>query len=240
MSTSKIGRRFGIPNEALPKAGISGRKKWEKYHKLDKEAGGKNQGTLHHWLIEKAEGMAVSTHISNLSILKLKLVNVMRQMFPWSSGLRRWKHQNHYGNTNSWCEFHKDHIHKIEDYILLKMVVNKLLKKGSFGNSFLTGITFALPPWHDKVINVISDGSKVSSITHVASKKSTRSAKNGRDNRESRTKKKNQNKKLQQQIRNKHSTKQHIAKSSCSIEYCHGREVSGISLGLHNQLIVAD
>ncbi|XP_010424166.1 PREDICTED: uncharacterized protein LOC104709214 [Camelina sativa] len=132
--------------------------------------------------------------ISNLSISHTHLVGVLKEM----GGTVRWppkmKALENRRDTSKWCEFHNDHGHKTKDCISLKMEVNELLKKGHLREYLLDKthnhmdgesnkqIAIAnapiLPPKHDRVINVISGGSKISGITHSAAKRNTKAVKN--------------------------------------------------------------
>ncbi|XP_048619911.1 uncharacterized protein LOC125590395 [Brassica napus] len=93
-----------------------------------------------------------------------------------------------------WCDFHRDHSHKTEDFVALKIEVNELLRKG-YLREFLsekakshlskkttgkpTEAAPVSPPRQDRVIHVISGGSEISGISHAAVKKSTWNAKHG-------------------------------------------------------------
>ncbi|KAF3568449.1 hypothetical protein DY000_02015893 [Brassica cretica] len=94
-------------------------------------------------------------------------------------------------NPGLWCDFHRDHGHKTEDCVALKVEVIKLLKKGHL-REFLsekaksqlsketTGKpTEAAPVLPPRVIHVISGGSEISGISHTAAKKNTWNAKHG-------------------------------------------------------------
>nr|VDC96096.1 unnamed protein product [Brassica oleracea] len=97
-------------------------------------------------------------------------------------------------NPAFWCDFHRDHGHKTEDCVTLKIEVNELLKKGHL-TEFLsekakrnlskettgkpTETAPVSPPRQDRVIHVISGGSEISGISHAAAKKSTWNAKHG-------------------------------------------------------------
>ena len=97
-------------------------------------------------------------------------------------------------NPELWCNFHRDHGHKTEDCIALRIKVNDLLQKGHL-REFLSekakahlsketagrskGAAPTSPPRQDRVINVISGGSEVSGVSHAAAKKSTRNTKHG-------------------------------------------------------------
>ncbi|KAF2549955.1 hypothetical protein F2Q68_00033887 [Brassica cretica] len=92
------------------------------------------------------------------------------------------------------CDFHRDHGHKTEDFVALKIEVNELLRKG-YLREFLsekakshlskkttgkpTEAAPVSPPRQDRVIHVISGGSEISGISHADAKKSTWNAKHG-------------------------------------------------------------
>ncbi|XP_048605004.1 uncharacterized protein LOC125582375 [Brassica napus] len=97
-------------------------------------------------------------------------------------------------NPGFWCDFHRDHSHETEDYVALKIEVNKLLKKRHLreflsekAKSHLSKETTGKPteaapvspPRQDQIIHVISGGSEISGISHAAAKKRTRNAKHG-------------------------------------------------------------
>ncbi|KAF2553079.1 hypothetical protein F2Q68_00036695 [Brassica cretica] len=123
--------------------------------KLARDSENQNRGRYQNRPIEKAEGMAVSPwpDISHLSVSRPELIN---------------------------------------DCIAQKIKVNELLKKGHL-REFLsekakshlskettvkpTEASTVSPPRQNRVIHVISGGSKISGISHAAAKKSTRNAK---------------------------------------------------------------
>lgn len=97
-------------------------------------------------------------------------------------------------NLDLWCEFHRENIHKTEDYIALRIKVNELLQNGHLreflsekGKGHLskeisgnpTKATLVSPPRQDRVVNVISSGSEVSGVSHRTAKRSTRNTKQG-------------------------------------------------------------
>ncbi|XP_048619860.1 uncharacterized protein LOC125590355 [Brassica napus] len=140
--------------------------------------------------IKKAEGMAVSTwpDISHLSVSRPELINVLRQMGQQVKWPQKMKAPDSFRNSGFWCDFHRDHGHKTEDCVALKIEVNELLKKGHL-REFLsdkakshlskettgkpTEAALVSPPHQDRVIHVTSGGSEISSISHAAAKKST-------------------------------------------------------------------
>ncbi|KAF3526937.1 hypothetical protein F2Q69_00047853 [Brassica cretica] len=149
-----------------------------------RDSGNRNRGRYQNRPIEKVEGMAVVTwpDISHISASRSELINVLRQM---GQQVR---------NPGLWFDFHRDHGHKTEDCVALKIEVNELLKQGhlkeflsekakshlskeSTGNP--TEAAPFSPPLQDRVIHVISSGSEISGISHVAAKKSTWNAKHG-------------------------------------------------------------
>ncbi|KAL0645841.1 hypothetical protein Bca4012_044132 [Brassica carinata] len=97
-------------------------------------------------------------------------------------------------NPGFWCDFQRDHSHKTEDCVALKIELNELLKK-VYLREFLsekpkshlskettgkpTEVAPVSPPRQDRVIHVISGGSEISGISHAAVKKSTWNAKHG-------------------------------------------------------------
>ncbi|XP_048605657.1 uncharacterized protein LOC125583126 [Brassica napus] len=140
--------------------------------------------------------MAASTwpDISHLSISKPEMVNVLMQMGQQVKWPQKMKAPNSFWNPCLWCDLHRDHGHKTEDCIALRIEVNELLKKGHLSEflsekakSHLTNETSrkpteaasALPPRQDRVSHLISGGAKVSGISHAAEKKSTWNAKHG-------------------------------------------------------------
>ncbi|WZZ88538.1 uncharacterized protein LOC106359319 [Brassica napus] len=140
--------------------------------------------------------MAVSTwpDISHLSVSRPELVNVLRQMGQQVKWPQKMKAPDSFRNPGFWCDFHRDHSHKTEDCVAVKIKVNELLSKGHL-REFLsdkakshlrkettgkpTEAALVSPPRQDRVIHVISGGSEISSISHAAANKSTRNAKHG-------------------------------------------------------------
>ncbi|KAF3568240.1 hypothetical protein DY000_02014391 [Brassica cretica] len=140
--------------------------------------------------------MAVSTwpDISHLSVSRPELVNVLRQMGQQVKWPQKMKSPDSFRNPGFWCDFHRDHGHKMEDCVAVKIKVNELLSKGHL-REFLsdkakshlrkettgkpTEAALVSPPRQDRVIHVISGGSEISSISHAAANKSTRNAMHG-------------------------------------------------------------
>ncbi|XP_013624583.1 PREDICTED: uncharacterized protein LOC106330698 [Brassica oleracea var. oleracea] len=97
-------------------------------------------------------------------------------------------------NPSLWCDFHRDHGHKMEDCVALRIEVNEQRKKGHI-REFLsqkakihlnketsgkpTEFVHASPPRQDQEIYVISGCLEISGISHTAAKKSTWNAKHG-------------------------------------------------------------
>ncbi|CAN8323919.1 unnamed protein product [Cochlearia groenlandica] len=99
-------------------------------------------------------------------------------------------------DTRKGCPFHSDHGHHTEDCVALRMQVNDLIKRRHL-KEFLSdkarnlpsshnvgqesaGEKPEFPPKQDRVVNVISGGSDVSGISHLATKRNTRVARNFR------------------------------------------------------------
>ncbi|XP_013699884.2 uncharacterized protein LOC106403615 [Brassica napus] len=156
----------------------------------------RNRGRYQNRLIEKAEGTAVSTwaDISHLSVSRPELVNVLRQMCQQVKWPQKMKAPDSFRNPGFWCDFHRDHGHKTEDCIALKIEVYELFRKGHLrdflsdkAKSHLSKETTGKPteaapvspPRQDRVIHVISAGSEISDISHAAAKKSTWNANHG-------------------------------------------------------------
>ncbi|KAF3537256.1 hypothetical protein F2Q69_00022979 [Brassica cretica] len=96
------------------------------------DSGNRNRGRYKNRPIEKAEGMAVSTwpDISHISVSRPELINVLRQMGQQVKWPQKMKAPDSFRNLGFWCDFHRDHGHKTEDCVTLKIEVNELLKKG--------------------------------------------------------------------------------------------------------------
>ncbi|XP_013662945.2 uncharacterized protein LOC106367666 [Brassica napus] len=140
--------------------------------------------------------MAVSTwpDISHLSVSRPELVNVLKQMGQQVKWPQKMKAPDSFRNPGFWCDFHRDHGHKTEDCVALKIEVNELLRKGHL-KEFLsdkakshlskettgkpTEAALLWPPRQDRLIHVILGGSEISGISHAAAKKSTWNAKHG-------------------------------------------------------------
>ncbi|XP_048635026.1 uncharacterized protein LOC125608635 [Brassica napus] len=104
------------------------------------------------------------------------------------------KAPNSFRSPSLWCDFNRDHSHKTEDCVAIRIEVNELLKKGHL-REFLsekakshlskktsgkpTDVVPASPPRQDQVIHIISGGSKINGICHAAAKKFTWNAKRG-------------------------------------------------------------
>ncbi|KAF3574796.1 hypothetical protein F2Q69_00059725 [Brassica cretica] len=140
-----------------------------------KDSGNRSRGRYQNRLIKKVEGMTASTwpDISHLSISKPEMVNVLRQMCQQVKWPQKMKAPNSFWNPWLWCDLHRDHGHKTEDCIALRIEVNELLKKGHLSEflsekakSHLTNETSrkptetasALPPRQDRSI-LVDNGS---------------------------------------------------------------------------------
>ncbi|KAF2617561.1 hypothetical protein F2Q68_00038983 [Brassica cretica] len=85
--------------------------------------------------------MAVSTwpDISHLSVSRPELINVLRRMGQLVKWPQKMKAPDSFRNPGFWCDFHRDHGHKTEDCIALKIEVNELLRNGHQGVPFREG-----------------------------------------------------------------------------------------------------
>ena len=126
--------------------------------------------------------MSVSTwpDISHLSVSTPEVVNALSQMGQQVKWPPKMKAPDSFRNPGLWCDFHRDHGHKTEDCIALRIEVNELLQKGHL-RQFLSekakahlsketagkskGAAPASPPRQDRVIHVISGGSEVSRVS---------------------------------------------------------------------------
>ncbi|KAF2597847.1 hypothetical protein F2Q68_00010545 [Brassica cretica] len=98
-------------------------------------------------------------------------IEKMGQHVKWP---QKMKAPDSFRNLCFWCDFQRDHGHKTEDCVALKIEVNEFLKKGHF-REFLSEKAKS----HERVIHVISGGLEISGISHAAAKKSTWNAKHG-------------------------------------------------------------
>ncbi|XP_033134303.1 uncharacterized protein LOC117127760 [Brassica rapa] len=148
--------------------------------KGSKDSGSRNQGRFQYRPLEIEDGMSVSTwpSISHLSISTPELVNTLRQMGQQVKWPPKMKPPDSFRNPRLRCDFHRDHGHKTEDCVALKIEKAKAhLSKEVLGKS--KGDAPSSPPRQDQVIHVISGVSEVSGLSHAAAKKSTRNAKLG-------------------------------------------------------------
>ncbi|KAF3502604.1 hypothetical protein F2Q69_00042808 [Brassica cretica] len=170
-----------------------------------KDQGGRNRDRNMSRPVERAEGMSVSTwlDISNLSVSQPEIINALRQIGQQVKWPPKMRAPDSFRNPDLWCESHRDHGHKTEDCVALKIEVNKLLQKG-YLREFLSEKAKNLlsketprksaetkpasPPRQDRLIHVISGGSEISGISHAAAKKSTRNAKLGLETKSAETK----------------------------------------------------
>ncbi|KAF3599308.1 hypothetical protein F2Q69_00036201 [Brassica cretica] len=141
-----------------------------------KDSENRNRGRFQYRPLEKEEGMSVSTW-PDILISTPELVNVLRQMGQQVKWPQKMKAPDSFRNPGLWCDFHRDHSHKTEDCVALRIEVNELLQKGHL-REFLSekaknhlnkevsvksaGAIPASPPLQDQVIHVISGGSEIS------------------------------------------------------------------------------
>ncbi|XP_013624649.1 PREDICTED: uncharacterized protein LOC106330779 [Brassica oleracea var. oleracea] len=88
-----------------------------------KDSRNRNQGRFQYRPLEKEEGMSVSTwpDISHLSISTPELVNVLSQMGQQVKWPQKMKAPDSFRNPGLWCDFHRDHGHKTEDCVALRI-----------------------------------------------------------------------------------------------------------------------
>ncbi|XP_033134312.1 uncharacterized protein LOC117127766 [Brassica rapa] len=140
--------------------------------KESKDSGSRNRGRFQYGPLEKEEGMSVSTwpDISHLSISTPELVNTLRQIGQQVKWPPKMKSPDSFRNPGLWYDFHRDHDHKTEDCIALKIEVNELLQKGHLrellsekakahlrkeASGKSKGDAPSSPPRQDRVIHVI-------------------------------------------------------------------------------------
>ncbi|KAF2601159.1 hypothetical protein F2Q70_00026053 [Brassica cretica] len=97
--------------------------------KPKKDQGGRNGGRYMSRPLERVEEMSVSTwpDISHLSVSQPELIKALRQMGPKDKWPPKMRAPDSFQNPELWCEFHRDHGHKTEDCIALKIEFNELL-----------------------------------------------------------------------------------------------------------------
>ncbi|KAF3593359.1 hypothetical protein DY000_02020581 [Brassica cretica] len=81
--------------------------------------------------LERAEGMSVSNwpDISHLSVSQPELINALRQMGQQVKWPPKMRAPDSFQNPDLLCEFQRDHGHKMDDCVALKIKVNELLQK---------------------------------------------------------------------------------------------------------------
>ncbi|XP_060972387.1 uncharacterized protein LOC133038303 [Cannabis sativa] len=129
----------------------------------------------------------------NLSISPAEAVQVLKGLgskVKWPEMMRTPAEQR---DRSKWCDFHNDHGHRTEECIALRLEVINLLKRGHLvdhltdkGKKTYQGqrdtidnqrdITPPRPPVHERTVNIITGGSKVSGVTQSAAKKHARQA----------------------------------------------------------------
>nr|VDD24220.1 unnamed protein product [Brassica oleracea] len=94
--------------------------------KGSKDSRSRNRGRFQYQPLEKEEGMSGSTwpDISHLSISTPELVNKLRQMVQQVKWPPNMKAPDSFRNPGLWCDFHRDHVHKTEDCVTLKIEVS--------------------------------------------------------------------------------------------------------------------
>ncbi|XP_048599764.1 uncharacterized protein LOC111201739 [Brassica napus] len=144
-----------------------------------RDFGNRNWGRYQNLSIEKTKGMEVSTwpDISHLSVSRPELINVLRQMGQQVKWLQKMKAYDSFRNPGLWCGFHRDHGHKMEDCVALKIATKSHLSKETTAKP--TEAAPVSPPRQDRVIHIISGCSETSGISHAAANKSTWNAKHG-------------------------------------------------------------
>ncbi|KAF3603616.1 hypothetical protein F2Q69_00037717 [Brassica cretica] len=115
-------------------------------------------------------GASTWPDISHLSVSRPELINVLRQMGQQVKWPQKMKAPDSFRNPGFWYDFHRDHAHKMEDCVVLKI-------EETTGKP--TEAAPVSPPRQDRVIHVISGGSEISGISHAAAKKSTWNTKHG-------------------------------------------------------------
>ncbi|XP_013708892.1 uncharacterized protein LOC106412534 [Brassica napus] len=122
-----------------------------------RDSGNQKRGRYQNRPIEKTEGMAVSTwpDISHLSVSRVELINVLKQMGQQVNELLKKGHLREFLSEKA-----KGH-----------------LSKETTGKP--TEAAPVSPPRQDRLIHVISGGSEISGISHADAKKSTWNAKHG-------------------------------------------------------------
>ncbi|XP_048619879.1 uncharacterized protein LOC106432742 [Brassica napus] len=145
-----------------------------------RDSGNRNRGRYQNRPIEKAEGMAVSTwpDISHLSVSRPERINVLKQMGQQVKWPQKMKAPDSFWNPGFWCDFHRDHGHKTEDCVALKIEVNELLRKGHLREFFSEKAKSHLSK---ETTGKPTEAAPVSppGISHAATKKGTWNAKHG-------------------------------------------------------------
>ncbi|KAF2609773.1 hypothetical protein F2Q70_00011726 [Brassica cretica] len=125
----------------------------------------------------RRDGSVHVANISHLSVSMPHLINVLRQMGQQVKWPQKMKAPDSFRSPGLWCDFHRDHGHKSEDCVALKIEVNEFFKKGHLreflsekAKSHLSKETTrkpteaapVSPPRQDQMIHVISGGLEIS------------------------------------------------------------------------------
>ncbi|KAL2531870.1 Retrotrans gag domain-containing protein [Abeliophyllum distichum] len=129
----------------------------------------------------------------NLSIAPTELIMVLKRICNAVNWLSKMKSSSDQRDKSKWCEFCVDHGHRIDDCIVLRLEVAKLLKQKHLSDLLTEkckenlarrtqqscGKQDSTPtpkPTHDRTVNSITGRSEVSGITRTTTQRHTRQA----------------------------------------------------------------
>ncbi|KAH6787972.1 hypothetical protein C2S52_007524 [Perilla frutescens var. hirtella] len=125
----------------------------------------------------------------NLCITPSEVVNALKELGSTVKWMPKMRSPDHERDRTKYCEFYKDHGHRTDDCIALRLEIIDLLKRGhlkdlltdkgkqTFGKNDENLRDPPKPPPIEHVVNCITGGSEVSGVSQASAKRHCRSLK---------------------------------------------------------------